>query len=131
MPNSGLFIQKIRYLMVLNSGFADPVIIPNLTENKCQKILLPSQNVKIFIPWLYLSYYWNAKMSGKYISMHFPSIINDFLFKTKTQPNSSIMLGKIKYSPVLYYILSEILFYHWCVKMLVESLKSLLLGVFF
>lgn len=54
-----------------------------------------------------------------------------FFLKTKTQPNLSIMQGKIKYSPVLYYILSEILFYHWCVKMLVESLKSLLLGLFF
>lgn len=131
MPNSGLFIQKIRYLMVLNSGFTDPVIIPNLTENKCQKnppplskclnihsmtlfvLLLECKDVrKIYFNALSLNYQW-------------------FFFKTKTQPNLSIMQGKIKYSPVLYYILSEILFYHWCVKMLVESLKSLLLGGFF
>lgn len=63
--------QKILYLMVFNSASSGPVLL-----KLCAKILSsPKFHYKQDF---YLSYYCNAKMTWKYISMHFHSIITYF-----------------------------------------------------
>lgn len=88
-------------LMVLLSGFTDPVIIPNLTEIKCQNIILPSKCLNIYYMNLFVLRL-ECKDVRKIYFNALPTNYQWFLFlKQKRNLSLSIMQGKIFLVPIL------------------------------